>query len=402
MPNLERKEMINDYLSNSPAMIEPRDKDVGELKNVQPEAAKSFLPIQWKRASGHSVTDEKGKKYIDFTSGIFVANVGHNNLKVWNAMHRVPCLHAYNYSTEIREKYTEALCKKTGFECVALFSAGCEAVEAALRVMRHRWVSLGKIACIEGTYHGKTLGCRTDQRRARYGFPHLLHEIHEGMKPSQLSQRSIAGLMIESYRGWDAHFWDKQWIQDLRSYCTEHDILLCFDEIQSGFGRTGRFFCYEHYEVVPDLVCIGKAMGGGIPLSGLLGSNELLNLPGDLSSTQSGNPLACAAGLSVLKEIDRLNLVKEAERKGMILHRRLRFRRTPEMAARYDVNGLCMVAEIMMPSVEEANRVVMECYKRGLLVVQTGRESVKIGPPLVITDAALNKGLDILEGVLNG
>ena len=352
---------------------------------MQPEAAKSFLPIKWNTAFGEFVWDEQGKEYIDFTSGIFVANVGHNNQAVLDAIRGVlPCLHAYNYSTVIREKYTEALCKKTGFGCVALFSAGCEAVEAALRVMRSRKASPW-IRHTPGIFmHGKTQGARMER-----GSLPLAEHIMPSLKD--------AGVILESYRGWDAYFWDKKWIQDLRAYCTGHDILLCFDEIQSGFGRIGRFFCYEHYEVVPDLVCIGKAMGGGLPLSGLLGRKDLLDLPGDLSSTHSGNPLACAAGQAVLDEIDRLALVKEAQRKGVILHERL----ANKAGTKFTINGRGMVAAIMMPSVEEANRVVMECYKRGLLVVHTGRESVKIGPPLVISDEALNKGLDILEEVLN-
>lgn len=382
---------------------------------MEPDAVKSFLPIEWIEAFDYTLTDSKGRGYIDFTSGIFVANIGHGAKVLCDAIYNQlgwhPLLHAYNYRTPIRTKYTEALCKRTGFECVALFSAGCEPVEAALRVMDPKmelepleiivpWIGDDPSSAYsrEMIYRFKNLRCTPGKfMHGKTNAAHLLTPLVENEMPDV----PLKGIILESYRGWDAHFWDKKWIQDLRAYCTEHDILLCFDEIQSGFGRTGRFFCYEHYGVEPDLVCIGKAMGGGLPLSGLLGDKSLLDLPGDLSSTHSGNPLACAAGLAVLEEMERLNLVEEAERKGKLLHS-TRLWNISRAEERFEYNGAGLVAAILTDTIDQADQIVLDCYKKGLLVVHTGKASVKIGPPLTISDEALGKGLDILEEVLSG
>jgi 4-aminobutyrate aminotransferase-like enzyme len=263
----------------------------------------------------------------------------------------------------------------------------------------------GDVYRLRDAMHGKSIAVQIPP----------LKELRIGAEFFRNPGPNAGGVLLESYRGWDAHFWDKKWIQDLRAYCTEHRILFCFDEIQSGFGRTGKFFAYEHYEVQPDLVCIGKAMGGGLPVSGLLGSKVLLDLPGDLSSTHSGWPLGCAAGLAVLEEFERLDLVKGAKRKGETLQHRLY-----EIVASYMwcyASGEGMVAAILTETGEQAKNIVNACYARGLLVVHTSKwkwddtlqknvlvhlPSVKIGPPLTIPDEQLEKGLDILEGVLCG
>lgn len=366
---------------------------------TEPDAAKSFLPIEWGRAEGHIVWNTKGREYIDFTSGIFVANVGHNNQAVYSSRGATNLYHAYNYPTPIRRQYVDALYAKTGFECVALFCEGAVAVEAALRVMKKANPEAG-IYTFKGSFHGKT-----------WGTQDIIQEIDPDDERA-IYEHSWGNWIIESYRGWDAHFWDKGLIWSIWDNAhPKGQGLMCFDEIQSGFGRTGRFFAYEYYGVKPDLVVFGKAAGGGLPLSGVLGPKKLLDLSGDLSATHSGWPMGCAAGLAVLEEMERLELVKEAERKGKILHYRLRNLKKRKLAHdelytfsedyRFNVYGRGMVAAILTNTVEEANRIVSDCYHKGLLVVHTGRESVKIGPPLTISDEALKKGLDILEEVLN-
>jgi len=339
---------------------------------MEPDCARSFLPCEWP----HDL--------IDFTSGIFATNLGENNarlqLRLANQL-LLGAIHTYNYPSEIRQRYVDALCSRTGFECVALFCEGAVAVEAALRVMWANRPHKGIYCTPRPFMHGKTLAAKMD-----YGF-----ELTPGTPvwPDEPG----AGIILESYRGWDAHFWDAKWIQDLRAWCTENDALLCMDEIQSGFGRTGKFWAYEHYGIEPDLVVFGKAAGNGVPLSGVLGRKELLDLPGDLSATHSGHPLGCAAGLAVLEEFYRLGIVKEADRKGRILQDRLR-RMWPK------VNGKGMVAALLTEDERQANHIVKRAYERGLLLVHTGKPSVKIGPPLVISDEELNKGLDILQEVL--
>jgi 4-aminobutyrate aminotransferase-like enzyme len=215
----------------------------------------------------------------------------------------------------------------------------------------------------------------------------------------------VSGFMLETFQGWGAVFYPDDYVQAIESLCRRHDILLAFDEMQSGFGRTGRAFGYQHYGVTPDLLCCGKGMGGGMPLSGVLGSAEVMDLPdiGNMSSTHSANPLACAAGLAVLDEIEDRNLIAETERKGEILLGTLAnlSGRFPKRVDR--VLGRGLVAAVLFldpdsgrPDSSFTSRVAERCMQKGVLVVHTGRESIKLGPPLTITDGALLEGVGVI------
>ena len=175
--------------------------------------------------------------------------------------------------------------------------------------------------------------------------------------------------------------------------------LICFDEIQSGFGRTGRKFAYEWYGIEPDLLVVGKGSHSGFPGSAVLARRASLLEPfrEDFSSTHGGNPLACAAGLATIEEFERLNLVEEAARKGEVLHGFLDS--LDAEGFRFNARGL--VAALLVDGSDSADRIVRLCRDKGLLVVHTGKPSVKIGPPLTIPDDVLLEGLEILKGVLS-
>ena len=176
--------------------------------------------------------------------------------------------------------------------------------------------------------------------------------------------------------------------------------------MQSGFARTGKRFGYEHYDVKPDLICCGKGMGSGIPVSGVLGSTEIMDLPdvGSMSSTHSANPLACSAGLATLEEIENKNLVSETARKGLLMQERLNDikSRFPDYIMAVLGKGLIAALIFRNPWTNEPDSLLPtklseKCMQKGLLVVHTGRESIKIGPPLTITDEALLEGIDVIE-----
>jgi len=216
----------------------------------------------------------------------------------------------------------------------------------------------------------------------------------------------ICGVMLETFQGWGAIFYPKEYVKELRNICDQNKILMCFDEMQSGFGRTGKNFGYEHYGVKADLICCGKGMGGGFPISGVIGKAHVMDLPetGNMSSTHSGNPVMCAAGLGVLDEIENKNLVEESERKGQILHGKLREIKNefPNMVS--GVYGEGLIASILFyvkenkaASFQKVSIVAEKCMQKGLLVVHTGRESIKIGPPLTIPDDALIEGIAIIS-----
>ncbi len=211
--------------------------------------------------------------------------------------------------------------------------------------------------------------------------------------------------MIETFQGWGAVYYPKKYIQLLKKICLENDILMTFDEMQSGFSRTGYNFGYEYYGVKPDLICCGKGMGGGIPVSGVLGKKKILDLPeiGEMSSTNSANPISCYAGLAVLDEIRNKKLTDNTKIKGDFLFKELNKIKERFSKIIFSINGRGLVAAIIFKQTYKKNiaqklrEVSEKCLKDGLLVVWTGRESIKIGPPLTITKSAIEEGINILN-----
>jgi 4-aminobutyrate aminotransferase-like enzyme len=369
-----------------------------ELAKYQPAAMSSFLSVTWKSAKDYIIEDKLGNRYIDFTSGIFVANTGHSNEQVIKAVRDVledQILFTFNYSDEWRKlEYLKKLTKWTGFEKAILLSTGAEAVEGAVRLMElHNPSALG-ICSLSGAYHGETWAARAlGKKKESVLFPHIAN-INDFQ--FWINKLGIAGIVIETYEGWSGKFHDKQFIQEIVLIAQLNNILVCFDEIQAGFGRTGKKFGYEHYDVEPDLICCAKGMGSGFTLSAVLGKAKILDLieDGDIWSTFSANPIACAAGLATINEFERLDLIRQAEEKGEILHKEL------NQIAGLEVYGKGMMAGLMFKSTRAANNIVLNCAKRGLLVVHTGKRSVKIGPPLTIPIKEMLRGIEILKEVI--
>ena len=398
------------------------------------------FPLVWDRAEEASIYDAAGNCWIDFTSTIFVANVGHSNTHVIQSMRDmidIPIYSCYAYPNRKRAEYLKKLVEFAGkpFEKAFLLSAGTEATEAALKLMRMYGQKNGKrrggIICIEGNWHGRTLGAQmmssnisqkawigyTDPNIHFIPFPYPWQInrcspeqfLNAGLEKLEIDgidiKSDICGFMLESFQGWGAFFYPKEFIQAIKKISDKYNILLSFDEMQAGFGRTGLRFGFQHYDVIPDLIACGKGMGGGLPLSGVISRSEIMDLPdiGNMSSTHSANPLVCAAGLAVIEEIERRDLVNESMRKGKILFEGLNRIKNqfPEIIKGVYGNGL--IASILFndPITGEADslfasKVAERCMFKGLLVVHTGRESIKIGPPLVIEDAAIKEGIGVL------
>jgi len=403
------------------------------------------LPIVWDRAEDFSVFDLAGNKFIDFTSTIFVANVGHSNPKVSDAIRQTlekPLYSSYAYANEIRAEYLEQLLDFAGppFEKAFLLSAGTEATEAALKLMRMDGAAKGKrrlgVICIEGNWHGRTMGAQlmssNPAQREWIGFtdPDIHHIpfpypwlpgsadgatfLREGLRQLEddglVLGTDVSGFMLETFQGWGAVFYPESFVQEIGSLCEEHGILLAFDEMQSGFARTGKAFGYQHYGVTPDLLCCGKGMGGGVPLSGVIGRGEVMDLPdvGNMSSTHSANPLVCAAGLAVLEEIADRSLIDESRRKGEVLAEGLERICKQHPRRLNHLSGHGLIGSLLFfdpqsdaPDATLASKVAELCMRKGLLVVHTGRESIKLGPPLTISDQALVEGLAVLEESVN-
>jgi len=310
---------------------------------------------------------------------------------VWKTIfNRTSFLSSYQYDTKIRQEYREKLLDETGYEDVAFFSDGSMAVEAALRVMDKHY-TYGTTFKLPGTFHGKTKRIKD------------LEEIKTTKGWIELGRGD--NYIIEGYRGHDAHFWSKEMISDLRK-AQKAVSIICFDEIQSGFGRTGKMFAYEHYGIVPDLLVIGKAAGNGFPLSALLTKDKSLFKDVDLSCTHGGNPMAMAAGLAVLEEFENKQILTHLVNGSRTYTLQTKLRAMwPEFVyapkGQRKVNGRGMIAALRCKNKAEADEIYKLAFKRGLLVVHTGKNTIKIGPPLTISLPELLDGLTILEGVLH-
>ncbi len=401
------------------------------------------LPLIWNKAKNYNVYDKWGNKWIDFTSTIFVANAGHSNKHITKTVKKTllkPLLHTYNYANEYRINYLEYLIKHTpdNFEKAYLISAGTESTEAVMKFMRLHGLKNNKgrgIITLTGSYHGRTLGAEmaggnknfdswisaddTDLFKFEYPDPDLINEengaqyfkdqINKLNKQKTDFISNLSGILFETYQGWSARFLPTTYVKAAEQFCKDHKILLAFDEMQAGFGRTGPLFGYMHYDVIPDLICCGKGASSGFPLSLVLGKAEVMDLPnvGSMSSTNSGNPISCAAGLANFQEIHSKNLLDKATHLGFHFHKKLNSLQNKYGEIIKHVDGKGMVASLIFLNDKNeklsllCDQIAFKCFQRGLLVVHTGRESIKLAPPLTISKSALNEGINVIDEVLS-
>ena len=400
------------------------------------------IPIVWDRAEGFQVHDKWGNKWIDFTSKIFVTNAGHSNPRIVSALNqslKKPLLHTYTYASEERLHYLEYLIQNTPkqFEKAFLLSAGTETTEVALKLMRlngQKATSSKKvILCFEGNWHGRTLGAQmmsfnqAQKDWVGYHDPNILHLPfpYPWIKESQENPRDffrktlaevcasigvdpisdVCGVMMETFQGWGAVFYPKEFVQEVEIYAKEAGALLAFDEMQAGFGRTGKLFGYMHYDVEPDLLCCGKGASSSLPLSLVLGSEKVMDLPeiGSMSSTHSANPMVCAAGLANMQAILEDGLLENSAKLGQVLHGELERIKNSFPDHFSLIQGKGLLAAIIFKTKDGkalpkfCDKIAELCMQRGLLVVHTGRESIKLAPPLVISEEALMEGLSVLQ-----
>ena len=337
--------------------------------------------LRWDKAKGSNVWIN-GKKYIDFTSSIFSQNFGHSNPYVIKEVDKQldKCLHAYGYSTEIKEKYLEKLKEMTGYKNILLFSTGSEATEAAIKICNHNgYDCIG----INSAMHGRTLGAEalTGKRSAiRIGS---INNINGNITKNK-------AIFVEGYRGYDCKQLVDYEINVLQEK-QQQECLIIFDEIQSGFYRTNHMFAYQHYDIAPDILLTGKSMGGGFPLSAVC-FNKDFNLDNiELTSTHSGQPLQMAAGYGILKYIDeQFNDTKYSDNMALMVDF------WNELKTEH--NNLGMVGAFKC---NDEDLLYKACLSEGLLVVKTWKGWIKIAPPVNIDAKQLNKGLNILGKYVN-
>ncbi len=413
------------------------------LYRDEPVSMRGQPAVVWDRAEGFQVHDAWGNTWIDWSSGVLVANAGHGRREIVEAIceqARKELLHNYCFPSDIRARLVARVVELSPrpLEKVFLLTTGSETTECAIKLARTYGRGVGgdrKIGIVSygGAFHGRTLGAQMiggipalkewivnlDPDMVQVPFPDgfrcedtsfefFLKTLEEkGVGPGR-----IAGVISETYQGGSAAFWPKEYARKMRAWCDEHEIVLIFDEVQAAFGRTGTMWGFEHYGIVPDVVCCGKGITSGLPLSAVIGRADLMDQypPGSMTSTHTGNPICVAAALANLELVVNEKLPEKAAKIGAVLQEGVRRVREQHSDVCGAAMGKGMVAGLHMvkpggiePDAELAAAVVDRCVEKGLLMfhpVGFGGATVKIAPPLVTPEEAVLEGLGVLREVI--
>lgn len=428
---------MTDQLTRSQELIARR-------KAAVPNGVGMFNYATAAKASGATITDEDGRELIDFAGGIGVVNAGHCPPPVVKAIQEQAekFLHV-SFNVASYEPYV-ALCEKLnallphgGPTKTLLVSTGAEAVENAIKIARQATKRSG-VLCFTDAFHGRTMMAMTLTSKVGYKpdcgpfapevyrtqYPNYFHygagrseaefahaELQrlEELSHNLVDPKSLACVIIELVQGEGGfNVAPKAYVEGLRSWCDQHGILLIFDEIQAGFGRTGAWSAYDHFGVTPDLSTWAKSLGSGLPIAAVMGKAGIMDKagPSSIGGTYIGSPVSCAAALATLKYMEEIDINAKGRHVGGII--RARFE---QMKAKHDcigdVRGLgaMMAMEFNVkrdpnkPDADTCTKLMNACAARDLVVITAGTDKnvIRVLSPLVITDELLNKGLDIME-----
>ncbi|WOC32140.1 MULTISPECIES: aspartate aminotransferase family protein [Caproicibacterium] len=370
------------------------------------------FPAALVKGKNATAWDTKGKKYIDFTSGIGVNCLGYSDPQ-WAAAvaaQAAQIQHLSNlYYSPVTVKAAKALCEAAGMQRVFFGNSGAEANECAIKIARKYSADKygegrSQVVTLQNSFHGRTVTtlAATGQR--------VFHEkflpLTEGFAYAEPKMESVRGavnahtcaVLIELIQGeGGVHPMEKQFVQDLAAFCAQKDLLLLIDEVQTGIGRTGSFFCYQQYGITPDVVSAAKALGGGLPIGACLVGSKCAQVfaPGDHGSTFGGNPVVCAGALEVLSRVAQPAFLEDVRKKGAYLRSELE--KLPNVES---VRGLGMMLGAK-PAAGEPGKIAAACVDAGLLVL-TAKDVLRFLPPLTISKAEMDEGLAILRQVLQG
>ena len=369
------------------------------------------FPVTIEKGLGSHVWDTDNKEYIDCMGGYGVALVGHRNERVVNAiktqLDKIITVHSSLYS-KTREEFLENLMKiaPKGLSQVHLNNSGAESIEAAIKFARKFTGKKGMIA-MNGSYHGKSLGALslTFNPKYRKSFQPLVDKVSFSPygdidKLQNTIDNDTAFIILEPIQGESGiHVPPDGFLQKVRKICDENEILLIFDEIQSGLGRTGRMWASEHWETSPDILCLAKGIAGGVPMGATLVKPDILSVmnKGEHSSTFGGNPLSCSAGTATIQALTQDGLINNAEKMGQKFRQGLDTLKSKHSIIR-EIRGKGLMIGIELKF--EVKDILLEGIKKGVLLLYSGRNILRLLPPLVITDDDVIKSLEILDELL--
>ncbi len=411
------------------------------LQESEPRSMMGMPPVVWDRAEGFSVYDRWGNRWIDWSSCVLISNVGHGHPAVKQALREQidqGLVATYVFVHEKRaalSKALQAISPDPANYKVFLLTTGSEATENCIKLsktyaLRKYGPRKKYFVSFHNAFHGRTMGAqlaggikkqkewlgKLDSSFIQVPFPDWYNEPRcsfevflNALKEQGVSPDQIAGVMTESYQGGGPHFLPGEYAREMESFCRQHDIVLTFDEVQAGFGRTGKMFCYEHYGVKPDLIACGKGITSSLPLAAVIGRQDIMDLypPGSMTSTHSASPLAVAAALANLEALRKENLIENARCMGELLISELKRIQRKYPTRLGTVLGKGLVAGVLAvkdgskePDAETALKINVSCFQKGLLMfapVGRGGESIKIAPPLCISEDGLRESIGVFE-----
>jgi 4-aminobutyrate aminotransferase / (S)-3-amino-2-methylpropionate transaminase / 5-aminovalerate transaminase len=410
-----------------------------KLQRYEPRAMRGQPPVVWDRAEGFQVYDAWGNCWIDWSSGVLIANAGHGRKEIVEAVERQlakPLLTNYCFPSAIRGQLAERIANllPEPLKKVFLLTTGAEAVECTIKICRTHGVKVGGrsknvIVSYDKAFHGRTMGAQQvggtpslkewiinmDPGFVQMPFPDGYYSpdtsfdyFLKRLAAANVKPENVAGVILETYQGGNGSFAPVPYMQDMRKWCDQHKVLLVCDEVQAGFGRTGKLWGFEHYGIVPDLTSFGKGISSSLPLSAVAGRPDLMDLhgPGTMTSTHTGNPVSCAAGLASIDIVVNENLAENARVMGDLMHARLqamkfKYPQIGWVAGKGLVAGVtCAVPGTMEPDGDLAFKAVQRSIEKGVLMfspVGLNGSTIKIAPPLIITKDALIESLDAFE-----
>lgn len=424
----------------------PGPKSLEYLKmsdDYEPKCMTQQFPLVWEKALGVAVTDVDGNTFIDMTSGVLVTNVGHSHPKHVEAIREQvgKLMNCYDFPTPQRVEFSKRLVEKTpkNLNRAFLLTTGSEATESAMRIAK-RYTGKFEIISFFGAFHGRTYGAMSMagkmSTKKQFGPPmpgaiqvpypycyrcpfkmnketcnmYCLEYIDYALSAQATGQ--VAALIIEPYQGGSGFIFPPDgYLKRLEEWCMNRNILFIVDEVQASFGRTGKFFAIEWEDLKPNLLCLGKGIGSGIPTSAVMGESELFEslAPGEMSSTTGGNPVSCAAGLAVLEIIEKEKLVENSAKIGGLMKTKLQ-NIADKSSYIGDVRGKGLVMGIEFvsnkkskePSPEKTVEFINRCAEKGVIFGRVGwyGNVIRVAPPLVIKEEEAYEALEVIEKVI--
>lgn len=382
---------------------------IDKFRKYQAQTTKNPLGLEIIKAKG-SYIFTKNNKYLDFVAGVSVNNIGHSNSKINDSI--VKQLKEYSHVMvygEFVQKPSVELCELLStllpnkLNTTYLTNSGTEAIEAALKLAK-RSTGRQKIISMKNSYHGSTHGSLSvsgfEKRKRRYRplLPNVHHINFNSVEDLNIIDNSVACVIVEPIQG-GAGFIEskKEYLKKLRAKCNEMGVILIFDELQSGIGRTGKMFAFEHYNVIPDILVIGKALGGGFPIGAIICNQLLMNkfqsnpILGHIT-TFGGHPVIARAGQETLKYIIKNNLVSKSNEKEKL------FRSLLKHKLIYEIRGKGLMLALIMKNNKIANYLVKDCLNNGLILffLLYEKKAVRITPPLTISEKEIIHGCNLI------